>query len=84
MGVNMLETATSLLWTVIFAVKLSFLFLFRTLLKRVKYLKIWWWCVFIVLILSAGVYISILPLDCMKSDKGQAGKSKTIIASRAV
>ena len=30
----MLEAATALLWAVIFAVKLSFLFLFRSLIKR--------------------------------------------------
>ena len=38
-GINMV-------WTAIFAVKFSFLFYFRTLVKRMHGMQIWWWCVF--------------------------------------
>ena len=40
-------TALIMAWTTIFAVKFSFLFYFRTLLKRTHKLRNWWWCVFV-------------------------------------
>ena len=41
-------TALVVGWTAIFAVKFSFLFYFRTLIKRMHNLTVWWWCVFVV------------------------------------
>ena len=37
--------AELLSWTTIYAVKFSFLFYFRSLIKRLPRLCIWWWCV---------------------------------------
>ena len=47
------DAATTLLVTTLFSVKLSFLFFFRHLIRRVRYMNIWWWCVFVILVPSA-------------------------------
>ena len=44
-----------LLWSAIFGVKFSFCFLFRSLIRRVRYLNLWWWCVAAFLVPSAAL-----------------------------
>lgn len=46
-------TAAIMGQTAIFAVKFSFLFYIRTLVKRKHNLTIWWWCVFVVCVPAA-------------------------------
>lgn len=51
-------------WTAIYAVKLSFLFVFRTLVRRIRPLEILWLCTFIICIPTAGVSISATWIIC--------------------
>ena len=55
-----------LLWAAIFSVKFSFLFLFKSLIRRVRHLTILWWFVLAVLIPSAIVCICALFIACSK------------------
>ncbi|KAL9117085.1 MAG: hypothetical protein Q9187_006382 [Circinaria calcarea] len=45
--------ATVFLWVAIFGVKFSFLACFRNLVRRLRKMTIWWWCVLAVLIPAA-------------------------------
>ena len=50
---KLVYAATILFWAATFGVKFSFLFLFKSLIRRVRYLNILWWCVLVVLVPSA-------------------------------
>ena len=47
------DAATVFLWVAIFGVKFSFMACFRNLVRRLRNLTIWWWCVLAVLIPAA-------------------------------
>ncbi|MCJ1263469.1 hypothetical protein MMC22_003339 [Lobaria immixta] len=47
---KLLDAAVVFLWLAIFGVKFSFLFLFQSLISRLRALTVWWWCVFAVLV----------------------------------
>ena len=48
------DAAVVLIFAALLSVKFAFLFLFRGLIRRVRWFKIWWWCVLTVLIPSTG------------------------------
>ena len=48
------NAVATLVWLVIFPVKLAFLFFFRRLINRLRNLTIWWWCV-MVFTIPAGL-----------------------------
>ena len=46
-----LQTASSaMVWATVYAVKYSYMFFFKRLVRRVKKIEIWWWVVFSVLV----------------------------------
>lgn len=47
---KLLYASTIFLWLAVFGVKFSFLFLFRSLISRIRNLITWWWCVFAMMI----------------------------------
>ena len=51
------SVAQVLFWATIYAVKLSFLFYFRTLVRQLPKLERWWWTVLIVLTPLAVIFI---------------------------
>ena len=69
--------ATMLLVFAIFSVKISFLFLFKSLIRRVRHLIVLWWCVLCFLIPSAVVCICGLFIGC--SDFGTSAVGKLLI-----
>ena len=68
------DAATVFLWTAIFGVKFSFLFLFRSLIRRVKNLTLWWWCVFAVLMPISVICTCALFISCPVFGPGVAGE----------
>ncbi|MCJ1246847.1 hypothetical protein MMC30_004056 [Trapelia coarctata] len=58
------DSATVLLAVTIFSVKYSFLFFFHSLVRRVRTLTIWWWCVFAIVIPSTIVCICSSFIAC--------------------
>ena len=58
------EAASVLVWTSIFAVKFSFVFLFKRLIRRVRTIGMWWWIVFITLIPTACISIVMVFISC--------------------
>ena len=46
-----LQTASSaMVWATVYAVKYSYMFFFKRLVRRVKKIEIWWWIVFGILV----------------------------------
>ena len=58
-------------WVTIFAVKFSFLFFFRTLVRRLKKLTIWWWFILAVMIPAAVTDIAAIYMGCPQVSSGQ-------------
>ena len=58
------DAAVVLLCVSIASVKFSFLFFFRSLLRRLKSMTIWWWCVLAVHIPAAVVMICSSFMSC--------------------
>lgn len=50
---KLISAAGFLVWTSIFAVKFSFAFFFRKLIRRVRSIEIWWWLIIFILVASA-------------------------------
>ena len=59
-----IAAALILLWLAIFGVKFSFCFLFRSLIRRVKSLNIWWWCVIAFLVPAASLCSFSIFISC--------------------
>ena len=59
-----IAAALILLWLSIFGVKFSFCFLFRSLIRRVNSLNIWWWCVIAFLVPAAGLCSFSIFISC--------------------
>ena len=74
-------TTTSLVlaWITIFAVKLSFLYYFRTLVQRLPRLMIWWQIVLIVCIPVAVVSICATFIVCPYLGYNMLGQSATLM-----
>ncbi|SLM38057.1 hypothetical protein LPUS_08153 [Lasallia pustulata] len=51
-------------WTTLYAVKLSFLFFFRSIICRLRNLMIFWWCDFAVVILAYGACVAAGFMAC--------------------
>ena len=53
------DAMATLWWLVLFPVKLAYLFFFRKLIRRLRYLNIWWWCVIAFMIPAAiGCFVT--------------------------
>ncbi|MCJ1263648.1 hypothetical protein MMC22_003518 [Lobaria immixta] len=61
---NIAYVPTDLAWTTVFAVKFSFLFFFRNLIRRLRNLEILWWCVLVACVPVAIVCIC-MPGKCL-------------------
>ena len=68
------DTAVVLLSVAVVSVKFSFLFFFRSLLRRLKGLMIWWWCVLAINIPTAVVMTCSSFLSCPKFGAALLGK----------
>ena len=68
--------AIMFLWLAIFSVKFSFLFLFKSLIKRatVRYLTLWWWCSLVLLVPSAVICTCGLLIACSTFGASVVGK----------
>ncbi|KAL8917236.1 MAG: hypothetical protein Q9208_008075 [Pyrenodesmia sp. 3 TL-2023] len=56
-SVKIQDAAVVLLSSTIFAVKLSFMAFFRSLIRRLKKLEIWWWCVLFIVVPSSVMLV---------------------------
>ena len=56
--------AVSLSWATISLVKFSFLAVFRTLVRRLRPLEIWWWCTLLVCIPNTAMTIGTTWIVC--------------------
>ena len=65
----------TLSWCAVASVKFSFLFLFRKLIARVRYMTIYWWFVVIVNLGVLGYGCSVYFVSCPHIFTFQAGKS---------
>lgn len=61
---NVAFAAEVLAWTTLFAVKFSFLFFFRNLIRRLRDLEILWWCVLVICVPVAVVCICLPFIEC--------------------
>ncbi|KAL8860836.1 MAG: hypothetical protein Q9178_002866 [Gyalolechia marmorata] len=68
-SVKIQYSAAVLLSTTIFAVKLAFLAFFRGLIRRLKKLEIWWWCVLAIVIPSSIILICSIFITCAYFDE---------------
>ena len=58
------NAAVILLNITIWCVKFVFLFFFRNLIRNVRSLEIWWWCVFVILVLSIPIGVFFVLVAC--------------------
>lgn len=73
-----IQAATDvLLSTTLFAVKLSFLFFFHGLLRRLRSLTIWWWCILVIMVPFAVVFMSFIFIVCPYFDERVLVKCST-------
>ncbi|KAL8709811.1 MAG: hypothetical protein Q9225_007392 [Loekoesia sp. 1 TL-2023] len=68
-SVKIQDAAVVLLSTTLFAVKLSFLAFFRSLIRRLKRLEIWWWVVLAIVIPSSIVLLCSNFITCPYFDE---------------
>lgn len=59
--------------TTVFAVKFSFLFFFRNLIRRLRDLEILWWCVLVICVPVAVVCICLPFIECPYVGKSVLG-----------
>ena len=74
-SVKIQYSAAVLLSATIFAVKLAFLAFFRGLIRRLKKLEIWWWCVLAIVIPSSIILICSIFITCAYFDERILGKA---------
>ncbi len=58
------QAASALAWSSLYAVKLSFLFFFRTLVRRVRGLQTLWWVVLACVVVGAMASIPLAFIVC--------------------
>lgn len=58
------NASATLVWFVIFSVKMAYLFFFRRLLSCLENLKRWWWCVISFTVPAGLVCIAAVWLTC--------------------
>ena len=63
-----------LAWGAILCVKLSYLFLFRKLIDRLRYMRIYWWFVLIYVMGTSGYVFAIYYLVCPYYDDFKASE----------
>ncbi|KAL8667763.1 MAG: hypothetical protein Q9168_007185 [Polycauliona sp. 1 TL-2023] len=68
----------ALLSVALFAVKLSFLTFFRDLLRRVRGLMVFWWCVLGFMVPVAVIFVCIIFIICPYFDERVLGKFNNI------
>lgn len=61
---NIAYAAEALAWVTVYAVKFSFLFYFRSLIKRIQKIMTLWWIVFVICIPTAAIAISAPFIEC--------------------
>ncbi|MCJ1472331.1 hypothetical protein MMC13_000978 [Lambiella insularis] len=59
-----IQVASALTWSALYAVKLSFLFFFRNLIRRVRALEVWWWVVLACVIVGGAASIPLSFIIC--------------------
>lgn len=70
-----IQAATDvLLSTTLFSVKFSFLFFFHGLIRRLRGLTIWWWCILALMIPIAAVFVSCIFIVCPYFDARVLGR----------
>ena len=72
---NIAYAAEVLAWVTIYTVKFSFLFYFRSLIKRIPKIRTLWWTVFIFCIPTAAIAISAPFIECPHVGAEVIGKS---------
>lgn len=75
-SVKIQDAAVVLLSSTIFAVKLSFMVFFRSLIRRLKKLEIWWWCVLFIVVPSSVMLVVSNFITCGYFDERILGKSR--------
>lgn len=71
-----IQAATDvLLSTALFAVKFSFLFFFHGLLRRLRSLTIWWYCILVMMVPIAVIFILFIFIVCPYFDDRVLGES---------
>ncbi|KAL8727524.1 MAG: hypothetical protein Q9166_005995 [cf. Caloplaca sp. 2 TL-2023] len=73
-SVKIQDSAVVLLSATVFAVKLAFLALFHSLIRRLKKLEIWWWCVLAIVIPSSIILVCSNFISCAYFDERILGK----------
>ncbi|KAL8767211.1 MAG: hypothetical protein Q9209_006216 [Squamulea sp. 1 TL-2023] len=68
-SVKIQDSAVVLLNVTIFAVKLAFLAFFRGLIRRLKKLEMWWWCVLAIVVPSSIILICSNFISCAYFDE---------------
>ena len=81
---NIAYLPEDLAWTTVFAVKFSFLFFFLNLIRRLRNLKILWWCVLVVCVPVAIVCICMPYMVCPYLGKSALGSFSIACSSNAV
>ncbi|KAL8690478.1 MAG: hypothetical protein Q9218_004087, partial [Villophora microphyllina] len=65
-----IQSATDVLLSVtLFSVKFSFLFFFHGLLRRVRWLTVWWWCVLGMMVPLSVVFVCCIFIVCPYYDE---------------
>ncbi|KAI4200394.1 MAG: hypothetical protein LQ350_003932, partial [Teloschistes chrysophthalmus] len=65
-----IQSATDVLLSVtLFSVKYSFLFFFHGLLRRVRWLTIWWWCVLAMMVPLSIIFMCCIFMVCPYFDE---------------
>lgn len=59
-----IQACSSIIWSIIYAIKLSFLYFFRRLVSRVRHLKIQWWWILSITGACAAISIPLGFIIC--------------------
>lgn len=81
-SVKIQDAAVVLLSATVFAVKLAFLAFFRGLIRRLKKLEMWWWCVLVIVAISSLILICANFITCPYFDErilGRPGRSSRLV-----
>ena len=73
-SIRLQNAAVVLLTTTVFSIKFSLWFFFRGLLRRLRGLKIWWWCILPFLIIGAAFCIVTNFISCPVFDQSILGR----------
>lgn len=81
-SVKIQDAAVVLLSSTIFAVKLSFMAFFRSLIRRLRKLEIWWWCVLFIVVPSSVMLVISNFITCGYFDERILGKPNSAASPR--